>query len=129
MKDFLLILSLAVIAAVLYCGCGKKEATPTADQTQTKTGTNAASSGNPITAPVDYVGAVGQAKKHAEKVVDTVSLNQAIQLFYAQEDRFPKDLQELVTTRYLPSIPPAPYGMKYDYDAKLGQVKVVRDVK
>jgi hypothetical protein len=90
--------------------------------------TNAApnySSGNPVTAPVDYLGAVGQAQKRAVKTIDTASLNQAIQLFYSMENRFPKDLNELVAERYIGKIPDAPQGMKIVYNAKDGQVKIV----
>ncbi len=61
----------------------------------------------------------------AEKTIDTAALNRSVQLFYAQEDRFPKDLNELVTKRYLPSLPEAPYGTKIVYDAAKGEVKIV----
>jgi hypothetical protein len=107
-------------AALLAGGCGKKEATPTAQAT------NEASSGNPLTAPVDYLGAVGQAKKHSEKVIDTASISKAIQQFYAMEDRFPKDLQEMVTTHYLQSVPQPPYGMRFEYNPTNGDFKVVK---
>ena len=45
-------------------------------------------------------------------------------MFYAQEGKFPKDLKELVPD-YVGAIPPAPAGMKYDYDPKTGAVKVL----
>jgi len=118
MKRFVL---LALAAALLLSGCGKKEAAKT-----NTAATNSTASGNPITAPVDYLGAVGQAKKFSEKTIDTVSLKQAIDLFYTEEERFPKDLNELVTKRYLPSLPKPPYGMKFQYDAQTGQIKVVK---
>ena len=104
----------------MICGCGKKEdAAPPAK-------TNANSSGNPITAPVEYLGAVAQAKKYSEKAIDTAALNQQIQLFNAQEGHFPKDLDELVKEKYLKEIPKPPYGMKFVYDANAGQLKVVK---
>jgi len=68
---------------------------------------------------------VAKAKKNSEKTLDTVYLNQAVQTFYASEGRFPKDLNELVTEKYLPKLPEAPYNMKIVYDATKGQVKVV----
>lgn len=118
-----------VASSLLLAGCGKKDSTQTpGDTNQVSTNqvsTNQAS-GNPLTAPVDYLGALGQAKRVSEKVVDTAALNQTIQLFYAQEDRFPKDLNELVTMRYLSSLPKPPYGMKFEYDARSGQMKVVK---
>lgn len=87
--------------------------------------TNAASSGNPMTAPADYLGAVGNAKQRAVKTVDVTSLTQAIQMFHVSEGRFPKDLNELVTQKYISKIPDAPYGQKIVYNAASGQVTVV----
>jgi hypothetical protein len=68
---------------------------------------------------------VAKAKKASEKTIDTASLNQAVQLFQASEGRLPKDLNELVTEKYLPRLPDAPYGMQIVYDASTGQVKVL----
>ena len=115
-------LGLVFVTLLTFAACGKKEGTAPA------TATNQGAAGNPLTAPVDYLGAVGKAKKVAEKTVDTVSLNRAIQLFHEQEDRFPKDMMELVTKRYLPSLPadPYPYGMNFVYDPAKGEVKIVK---
>jgi hypothetical protein len=105
----------------LLVGCGQK------DETQPAKATNeTAATGNPLTAPVDYLGAIAKAKKSSEKTIDTVYLNQAIQLFHTSEGRYPKDLNELVAENYLPKIPDAPYGMKIVYDATKGVVKVVQ---
>jgi len=101
-------------------GCGKKEGAA-----NSKTTNAPVASGNPITAPVDYLGAVAKAKRLSEKTIDTASLNQTIQLFQASEGRLPKDLNELVTEKYLPRLPDAPYGMKIIYNPANGQVKVV----
>lgn len=115
----MLLVELAVVSSLLLTACGRKES-------KTEPGsTNTSSSGNPVTAPVDYLGAVGQAKKHAEKVIDTSSISKAIDLFQAQEDRFPTNLNELVTSHYLGALPAAPYGMKYKYDPQSGKVSVV----
>ena len=113
-------LSLLLLGGLALSGCGKKEATTTASSTNQSN-----SSGNPLTAPVDYLGAVAKAKKSAETTVETVSLNKAIQEFSVAEGRYPKDLNELVTEKYLPKLPDPPYGMKIDYDPAKGQVKVV----
>lgn len=110
---------LACCVLVVAAGCSKPE-------TATTKSTNSASSGNPITAPVDYLGAVAKAKHVSEKVIDTTSINQSIQLFYAQEDRFPKDLNELVSKRYLPSLPAAPPGTRWAYNPQTGEIKAVR---
>ena len=102
-------------------GCSKQDSgKPAASQAEG----SGASSGNPLTAPVDYLGAMGKAQKSASKTVSAAGLDQAVKLFYAQEGRFPKDLKELVPG-YLGAIPPAPQGMKYTYDAASGTVKVV----
>ena len=113
-------LFVCLAAALLVAGCGKKDTTATAQATNEPAGPNA------LTAPVDYLGAVGQAKKHSEKVIDTAALNQTIMLFNAQEERYPKDLNELVTMKYLPSVPKPPYGMKFEYNARSGTLKVVK---
>ena len=103
--------------ALLLAGCSK-QASATAKKTNDSVAT-----GNPLTAPVDYLGAVAKAKHFSEKVIDTTSLNQAIQLFYAQEDRFPKDLNELVAKHYIADLPPAPQGMRWGYNPQTGEIK------
>lgn len=108
-----------LFAALGLSGCGQRESAKPPQPT------NAGASGNPLTAPADYAGAVVQARQHAAKVVDLTSLKQAIRMFQAQEDRYPKDLDELVKQQYLPSLPKPPTGMKFQYDAKTGDVKVV----
>jgi len=114
------LLSVLLLGGLALSGCGKKEAKPTSSATNENY-----SSGNPLTAPVDYLGAVAKAKKSAETTVEAVSLNQAVQQFNVAEGRYPKDLNELVTEKYLPRLPDPPYGMKIVYDAAKGEVKVV----
>jgi hypothetical protein len=104
---------------VALCGCGRKPAQ------QTPPATNA-SSGNPLTAPADYVGAAVNAQKQARRITEGASLSQALQQFYAGEERHPKDLNELVTKGYLRQVPPPPAGMKYDYNPATGQLKLVK---
>ena len=111
-----------MMLGVSLVGCGKKEGTTAAAKTTNPPSTG----GNPLTAPVDYLGAVGKAQKYAGKAVDLASLNQAIQQFRAGEDRFPKDLNELVAEGYLPRLPSAPPGTKLDYNATRGEVRVVK---
>ena len=67
-----------------------------------------------------------KAKSLAEKTVDSAGLNQSVQLFFAQEGRYPKDLNELVKEKYIPAVPPAPNGMKIEYDPATGQVRIVK---
>ncbi len=110
---------LFLATGLFLVGCGKGSDQPT----QTTNG--AASGSSPLSAPADYVGALGKAKQTAVKTIDTASLNQAIQMFNVDHGRNPKDLNELVEKKFLPKIPDAPYGMKLDYDAATGKVKVV----
>lgn len=115
MKTILLV---SMPLVLLLAGCG--------DQSKSGTQTTNASSGNPLTAPVDYLAAAGKAQQSAVKTVDTAALNQAIQMFNVDNGRYPKDLNELVEKKYIPRIPDAPYGTKIVYDEKAGQVKVVK---
>lgn len=110
----------ALTVALVVAGCGDSS---TANK-PTEPATNN-SSGNPITAPVDYIGAVGKGKTTADKVADLATLQKAIQAFHAEEDRYPKDLNELVSSKILPKLPEPPYNMKFQYDAASGKVKVV----
>jgi ABC-type glycerol-3-phosphate transport system substrate-binding protein len=123
------VLILAVAAMMFLAGCGNKSSTTPAQGTNTASaGTNAEpnyNTGNPVTAVPDYLGAVAQAERHAEKVIDVSYINQDIQLFHASEGRYPKDLQELIPD-YLAKIPPVPYGYKLDYDTNTYTVKVVK---
>ena len=111
---------LSVTASLLLIGCGQSNDQPGQP-------TNGAAGGSsPLSAPADYVGALGRAQQTAVKTVDTTSLNQAIQMFNVDNGRNPKDLNELVEKKVIPSIPAVPYGMKLEYDAVEGKVKVVR---
>jgi hypothetical protein len=111
---------------LVFTGCGKKEA-PAKPKDATNTTATAPAGSNPLNAPADYLGGLSQAKRLAEKVVDATSLNQTIQLFYQEEDRYPTNLAELVTKKYYPALPRAPYGHKFLYDPRTGQVRVVKE--
>lgn len=112
MKIPLLILATAM---AFVAGCGDSS----------KPGTAANSVSNAVTAPVNYLGAVVEAQKHAEKVIDVSYVNQDIQLFNASEGRYPKDLQEMIPT-YLAKIPAVPIGYKLVYDQVTHTVSVVK---
>jgi hypothetical protein len=113
-KAFALLFAVACLCFLVSCK-QKKTSTPSSDTT----------SGNPLTAPVDYLGAVGKAQNSMQKTLGTVGLDQAIKSFSATEGRFPKDLDELVSKGVINQVPPAPRGMKYDYDPKAGTIKVI----
>ncbi len=110
---------LLLAAGLVLAGCGDS-----GDKTAAQS-TNAATGSSPLSAPADYVGALGNSKQKAVKTADTATLDQAIQLFNVEKGRNPKDLNELVSEKYIPKLPDAPYGMKLDYDAAAGKVKVV----
>ncbi|HUR45863.1 MAG TPA: hypothetical protein VMZ27_08330 [Candidatus Saccharimonadales bacterium] len=110
-----LLTSCLLVAGLVFVGCQKK--TPQASD-------SSASSGNPLTAPVDYLAVQAKAKKMADKTLGAAGINQAIGMFQAEKGRAPKNLNELVPD-YLPSVPPAPAGMKYDYNSSSGALKVV----
>src|SRR5271170_3565194 len=109
-------------AAVFLAGCGDDNSKTTAQATNSAPNY---ASGNPLTEPADYVGAVVQAQKYSEKQIDLAYVNQAIQQFNAGEGHYPKDLQEMIPN-YLAKVPDAPYGYKIVYDANTGTVKVVK---
>lgn len=110
---------LSVAAAVCWTACdGGSSGKPPAQTNST--------SGNPLTAPVDYLGAAGKAKTLAEKTVDLAMINQAIQMFVAEESRYPKSLEELVQQKLLTEVPKAPYGTKIEYDPATGKVRIVK---
>jgi hypothetical protein len=111
---------LFLITGFLLVGCAKKE-----EPAQAKSTNSSVSSGNPLTAPVDYLGAVAKAQKSSVKAIDMAYITQAVQFFNASEGRYPKDLNELVAEKYLPKLPDLPAGMKFEYNPSSGQVRIV----
>ena len=113
---------------LLLAGCGPKAEGGKLKQTTNAPAQTASepASGNPVTAPVDYLAAVGKAKIASEKTIDAVALNQAIQMFNVQEGRYPKNLNELVEKQFMRVLPEPPYGMQIVYDSNSGTVKIVR---
>lgn len=103
------------VACLAVAGCKQKEeAKPAGDST---------SSGNPLTAPADYVGALGKAQKSAQKTLGVAGIDQALKTFFAEEGRYPKTLDELKAKGV--SVPAPPAGMKWDYDPNTGVAKLV----
>ena len=111
-------LVLLIVMAGLCVACKKEQdTTPSADNNPPP----ASSSGN----PADYLTGLGKAKRTADAKIETASLNKTVQLFYAQEGRYPQDLNELVKPGYLSALPTPPHGTKFDYNRTTGEVKVV----
>jgi ABC-type glycerol-3-phosphate transport system substrate-binding protein len=107
---------ISIAAAALLAGCGGKSGSSAQGTNSVNVATNGFGG---------YVKSLGEAQKTADKTIDVTSITQAIQLFYVQEGRYPKDLQELAPN-YMAKIPDAPYGSKIVYDAAGGTVKVVQ---
>ncbi len=106
-------LPLLTLLVALLAGCGQKTGAPA--KTDSASG------------PTDYLKSAAKAQKTAVKAVDTVALNKAIEMFYVQEGRFPKDLDEVVAKQFIAEIPPAPAGMQIIYDAKAGLVRLEKE--
>jgi Rieske Fe-S protein len=110
---------LALVIGLFVASCGD-------NSNKSASGTNTSSGGSVLTAPVDYLDAAAKAKQKTVKTIDTASLDKAVQLFNVEKGRNPKDLNELVTERFIKEIPAAPYGSKIDYDPNSGRVSVVK---
>lgn len=116
-------LCLTTLAGLLLVACSKEN--PASPFSPVSTNAPAAFE-NPLNAPADYGKALVKAQTSAEKTVDLAALTKAIEMFQLDQGRLPKDLNELVTGKFIRQMPPAPPGMKIVYDANTGEVKVVR---
>ncbi len=105
---------------VLLTACDEKPSTP-----QAATNAAAPTATSPLNAPAGYLGAMVKGQQAAVKVIDTTSVDKAIQLFSVENGRNPKDLNELVEQKFIPRIPETPFGTKLVYDSNSGTVKVV----
>ena len=83
------------------------------------------SSGNPATAPVDYLGAVNKGRKKAIINAGLMQVNSAINQYKATSTQPPTSLQELITEGLLAELPAVPNGMKWQYNPQTGEAKVV----
>jgi len=110
---------LSTLVGLIVTGCGD-------NSNKATSGTNTATGGSLLTAPVDYLDAAAKAKQNAVKTIDTTSLDKAVELFNVEKGRNPKDLNELVSEKFIKEIPTPPYGTKLDYDANSGRVTVVK---
>jgi hypothetical protein len=106
-----------ITAAALGAGCNDA-AQPAGNKTTPE------SSGNPATAPADYLKSAADSQKRAVKTIDKTAINKAIETFYVQEGRFPKDLYELVEKGFMKKIPEPPFGMELRYDTNSGIVTI-----
>ena len=84
------------------------------------------SSGNPVTAPVDYLGAVNKGRKKALGEVGLMQVNSALNQYQASNSRPAKSLKELMAEGYLNALPELPTGMKWHYNTETGKASIVR---
>lgn len=103
------LIPIGALSAFLMAGCGDSNNAP--QPTSSANNNNA----SPVTQPEVY----------AQKKMDVSSLNQAIQQYNTAQGHYPKDLKELAPN-YIPRVPEAPAGYKYDYDPNSGIVKLVQ---
>ena len=75
-------------------------------------------------AAADYARNLSNTEKKAAEVSGLETLNKAVQQYQVIEGRYPRTLDELVASRYLPKLPPAPRGKRFIYDSVAGEVKV-----
>ena len=114
---------ISLVAGLFLAGCGRGNNAPPPPPAST---VSAAPQNTPAAgAPNGYLGGMAAAQRLAVKTIDLSSLNENLQLFNTSEGRYPKDLNELVTTHYISQVPAAPAGMKLVYDATQGKVTVV----
>ena len=108
------------LSLALFTACSQKSETPSAPREKPAAGESI------VSAPTDYLSAAAKAKQNAEKTIDVTALNSALEQFNVGEGRYPKDLNELVSKKYISTIPTPPFGSKLQYDANSGTVKIVK---
>jgi hypothetical protein len=106
-------ISAVLLSAGLLTGCS--DAPPPSPETASEAG------------PGGYLKNVAESQQRAVKTVDLAAVNKAVETFYVQEGRFPKELLELVERNYLPTIPELPGGAVWKYDATNGIVSIGRE--
>ena len=79
---------------------------------------------NPLLAPLNYVGAVGKAKKSSEKRVNLANVQNAIRQFHAVEGRYSQVAQRVGKGGLLLEDARCASGMSYVYNPKTGQVGI-----
>lgn len=127
MKSRIWSLGVLAAAALVLTGCPEKRRP--AGSTPAKPATPATPAGGAkgpeAKGPVaDYARTLDKTEKKAAEVTGLTTLNQGVQQFNVIEGRFPRTLDELVVTRYLPKLPAAPRGKRYIYNPKTGEVIV-----
>ena len=82
-------------------------------------------SGNPATAPVDYLGAINQGKNKAVVDAALLQVNNALGQYQATNFKPAPSLQQLIDEDLLTTLPQIPDGAKWQYDPQTGKASVV----
>lgn len=109
-----------ILSILLLAGCEGE------NQTDSNTsGQSEESNGAAISAPVDYLGAVANAKKSMEGKLALSQLSQAVQNYQIENGKLPASLDALLESDHLSRLPKVPYKTKLSYDSKTGVVDLV----
>ena len=108
-----------VVSALTFSGCGEEKPEESSE--------SAGTGGSVVSAPVDYLGAVANAKKSSEGKLALAQLQQAIQYYQIENGKFPESLEALLASDHLTRMPKVPYKTKFVYDSKSGKVDLAAD--
>ena len=81
-------------------------------------------SGNPATAPVDYLGAINQGKNKAVIDAALLQVNNALGQYQATNFKPAPSLQQLIDDDLLNALPQIPDDAQWQYDPQTGQATV-----
>lgn len=82
-------------------------------------------SGNPATAPVDYLGTINQGKNKAVTDAALLQVNSALAQYKASNLKPAANLQQLIDAGLLAALPELPAGAQWQYDTQNGTVTVI----
>lgn len=115
MRRYLLILTL------MLTGCGSKSQDSQTHYSSSPTNKEESL----VTAPVDYIASSIRIGENTKGTIELVTLRKAIESFQQQEERNPDSLEELVQKSYLKVLPTPPSGLKFEYNPKTGDVRLI----
>jgi hypothetical protein len=131
-------LSLLLAAALLLCGCGKKQRAPAATEPPTGAAEGKASLENLIAKPAADpapppaapsaeapAGPSTSAPDADKQVIEVKDLTAALHDWLIVHSNYPKDLNELVKENFIPKLPPAPPGKRFALDRRDHRVILV----
>jgi len=118
------ILALALFLTVVLAACRKeKEPAYKAQPSQPPPKGSSGSDYSPATFTREFSDAMAGAHQQAKRVKGSVEVQQLIQVFWAEYERFPESLEELKEKGY--DLPEPPPKMAYQYNSKTGEIRIV----